>query len=63
MKFKSPFTDLKVIHSKGTAHFKDGEFETDEDDIIKELMNNRNLSMEVGLHEEIKSIKSKKQCR
>ena len=60
MKFKSGFDELKVVHSKGTAHFKCGEFETEDQEIIDDLLRNRNLVAETGLYEEITSVKGSK---
>ena len=43
MRFYSCFTDLKVIHLKGTAVFKNGIYETSDKDIITELKKDKNI--------------------
>ncbi|MDE7169909.1 MAG: hypothetical protein K2N67_06905 [Mucispirillum sp.] len=43
MKFKSGFPNLKVLHGKGFAVFVNGEFETDDKAVIKELKRDKML--------------------
>ena len=45
MRFYSCFTDLKVIHLKGTAVFKNGIYETSDKDIITELKKDKNIQV------------------
>ncbi len=45
MRFYSCFADLKVIHSKGTALFKNGIYETTDRDIIAELKKDKNIQV------------------
>lgn len=51
MRFYSCFKDLKVIHSKGYAIFKNGIYETDDKDIIKELKKDKNIQVRKNIED------------
>lgn len=57
MRFYSCFADLKVIHSKGTAVFKNGIYETTDKDIISELKKDKNIQVKKNIEEIIMHIK------
>lgn len=57
MRFYSCFADLKVIHSKGTAVFKNGIYETTDKDIIAELKKDKNIQIKKNIEEIITHIK------
>ncbi len=57
MRFYSCFADLKVIHSKGTAVFKNGIYETTDKDIIAELKKDKNIQVKKNIDEIAENIK------
>lgn len=57
MRFYSCFADLKVIHSKGTAVFKNGIYETTDKDIIAELKKDKNIQVRKNIEEIITNVK------
>lgn len=57
MRFYSCFADLKVIHSKGTAIFKNGIYETTDKDIIAELKKDKNIQVRKNIEEIITNVK------
>lgn len=57
MRFYSCFTDLKVIHSKGTAVFKNGIYETLDKDIITELKKDKNIQVKKSIEEIVTNVK------
>ncbi len=64
MIFYSCFKDLKVVHSKGTAVFKKGIYETNDKVIINELKKDKNIRYKNSIEEialgEHKTIKENK---
>lgn len=59
MRFYSCFADLKVIHSKGTALFKNGIYETTDRDIIAELKKDKNIQVRKNIEEIVTNVKEK----
>lgn len=57
MRFYSCFADLKVIHSKGTAVFKNGIYETTDKDIIAELKKDKNIQVRKNIEEIMTNVK------
>lgn len=57
MRFYSCFADLKVIHSKGTAVFKNGIYETTDKDIIAELKKDKNIQVKKNIEEILTNVK------
>lgn len=57
MRFYSCFADLKVIHSKGTAVFKNGIYETTDKDIIAELKKDKNIQVRKNIDEIVTNVK------
>lgn len=57
MRFYSCFADLKVIHSKGTAVFKNGIYETDDATVIKELKKDKNIQVRKNIEEIVTNVK------
>lgn len=57
MRFYSCFADLKVIHSKGTAVFKNGIYETTDKDIIAELKKDKNIQVRKNIEEIVTNVK------
>lgn len=57
MRFYSCFTDLKVIHLKGTAVFKNGIYETSDKDIITELKKDKNIQVKKSIEEIVTNVK------
>lgn len=57
MRFYSCFADLKVIHSKGTAIFKNGIYETTDRDIIAELKKDKNIQVRKNIDEIVTNVK------
>ncbi len=57
MRFYSCFADLKVIHSKGTALFKNGIYETTDRDIIAELKKDKNIQVRKNIDEIVTNVK------
>ena len=57
MRFYSCFADLKVIHSKGTAIFKNGIYETTDKDIIAELKKDKNIQVRKNIEEIMTNVK------
>ena len=57
MRFYSYFADLKVIHSKGTAVFKNGIYETTDKDIIAELKKDKNIQVRKNIEEIMTNVK------
>lgn len=57
MRFYSCFADLKVIHSKGTAIFKNGIYETTDKDIIAELKKDKNIQIRKNIEEIMTNVK------
>lgn len=57
MRFYSCFADLKVIHSKGTAIFKNGIYETTDKDIIAELKKDKNIQVRKNIEEIVTNVK------
>lgn len=57
MRFYSCFADLKVIHSKGTALFKNGIYETTDKDIIAELKKDKNIQVRKNIEEILTNVK------
>ncbi|MDE7315879.1 MAG: hypothetical protein K2N11_09300 [Mucispirillum sp.] len=57
MRFYSCFADLKVIHSKGTAVFKNGIYETTDKDIIAELKKDKNIQVKKNIEEMLTNVK------
>lgn len=57
MRFYSCFADLKVIHSKGTALFKNGIYETTDKDIIAELKKDKNIQVRKNIEEIVTNVK------
>ena len=57
MRFYSCFAGLKVIHSKGTAIFKSGIYETTDKDIIAELKKDKNIQVRKNIEEIMTNVK------
>lgn len=57
MRFYSCFADLKVIHSKGTAVFKNGIYETTDKEIIAELKKDKNIQVRKNIEEIMTNVK------
>ena len=57
MRFYSCFADLKVIHSKCTALFKYGFYETTDKDIIAELKKDKNIQVRKNIDEIVTNVK------
>lgn len=57
MRFYSCFADLKVIHSKGTAIFKNGIYETTDKEIIAELKKDKNIQVRKNIEEIMTNVK------
>lgn len=57
MRFYSYFSNLKVLHSKGVAVFKNGIYETDDQIIIKELKKDKNIQVKKNIDDIIKKTK------
>lgn len=57
MRFYSCFADLKVIHSKGTAVFKNGIYETTDKEIIAELKKDKHIQVRKDIEEIVTNIK------
>lgn len=57
MRFYSCFADLKVIHSKGTAVFKNGIYETKDKEIIAELKKDKNIQVRKNIEEIMTNVK------
>ena len=62
MRFYSCYKDLKIMHSKGVAVFKNGIYETNDKVIINELKKDKNIRCkksidEIALGENIKKCK------
>ena len=57
MRFYSCFADLKVIHSKGTAVFKNGIYETTDKDIIAELKKDKHIQVRKNIEEIMTNVK------
>ncbi|MDT3693688.1 MAG: hypothetical protein ROM03_04685 [Mucispirillum sp.] len=57
MRFYSCFADLKVIHSKGTAVFKNGIYETTDKEIIAELKKDKNIQVRKNIEEIVTNVK------
>lgn len=57
MRFYSCFADLKVIHSKGTAIFKNGIYETTDKEIIAELKKDKNIQVRKNIEEIVTNVK------
>lgn len=57
MRFYSCFADLKVIHSKGTAVFKNGIYETTDKDVIAELKKDKNIQVKKNIEEILTNVK------
>lgn len=57
MRFYSCFADLKVIHSKGTAFFKNGIYETTDKEIIAELKKDKNIQVRKNIEEIMTNVK------
>lgn len=57
MRFYSCFADLKVIHSKGTAIFKNGIYETTDKEIIAELKKDKNIQVRKSIEEIVTHVK------
>ena len=57
MRFYSCFADLKVIHSKGTAVFKKGIYETNDKVIINELKKDKNIQVRKSIEEIVTHVK------
>lgn len=61
MRFYSCYKDLKIMHSKGMAVFKNGIYETNDKVIINELKKDKNIRYkksidEIALGENIKKL-------
>ena len=57
MRFYSCFADLKVIHSKGTAVFKNGIYETTDKEIIAELKKDKHIHVRKNIEEIMTNVK------
>ncbi len=57
MRFYSCFADLKVIHSKGTAVFKNGIYETTDKEIIAELKKDKHIQVRKNIEEIMTNVK------
>ena len=51
MRFYSCFADLKIMHSKGVAVFKNGVYETNDKAVINELKNDKSLTYKKSIEE------------
>ena len=59
MRFYSCYKDLKIMHSKGVAVFKNGIYETNDKAVINELKKDKNIRCkksidEIAFKEEVK---------
>ncbi len=59
MRFYSCFADLKVKHSKGTAVFKNGIYETTDRQIIEELKKDKTIQVCKSIDEIITNVNEK----
>ncbi len=57
MRFYSCFKNLKVLHSKGIAIFRDGFFETDDKEIIKALKKDKNIRIARNIDDVAQNIR------
>lgn len=51
MVFYSYFKDLKVVHSKGIAVFKNGIYETNDKAVINELKKDKSITFKKSIEE------------
>ena len=57
MRFYSCFADLKVKHSKGTAVFKNGIYETTDRQIIEELKKDKTIQIRKSIDDVVVNVK------
>ncbi len=62
MRFYSCYKDLKIMHSKGVAVFKNGIYETNDKVIINELKKDKNIRCKKSI-DEIALGKNIKNCK
>ncbi len=51
MRFYSCYKDLKIMHSKGVAVFKNGVYETNDKAVINELKKDKNIRCKKSIDE------------